>query len=65
MQEAKKEGKKVRADFKHTGRNRMMYATFKFSNFKEAMTDSGGTIVMENDLENIQEFPAYVNLTIR
>jgi FkbH-like protein len=65
MQEAKKEGKKVRADFKHTGRNRMMYATFKFSNFKEAMTDSGGTIVMENDLENIQEYPAYVNLTIR
>jgi FkbH-like protein len=65
MQEAKKEGKKVRADFKHTGRNRMMYATFKFGNFREVMTYDNGTIVMENNLENIQELPAYVNLTIR
>jgi len=65
MQEAKKEGKKVRADFKHTGRNRMMYATFKFGNFREVMTDNSGTIVMENNLLKIQEFPPYVNLTIR
>jgi len=65
MKEARKDGKSVSADFRHTGRNRMMYVTFKFANFREVMTDSGGTIVMENDLDTIQEFPQYVNLTIR
>ena len=44
MQEARKNGKKVMADFRHTGRNRMMYVTLKFANFKEVRTDSSGTI---------------------
>jgi hypothetical protein len=65
MQEARKDGKSVRADFRHTGRNRMMYVTFKFAGFREVMTDRSGTMVMENDQDTIQEFPPYVNLTIR
>ena len=65
MQEARKNGKRVRADFRHTGRNRTMYVTFKFAGFREVMTDSGGTIVMENDLDTIQEFPPHVTITIQ
>jgi len=64
MQEARKYGKRVKADFRHTGRNRMMYVTFKFANFKEIEDDCSGMIVMENDLEAIQSFPPYVNITI-
>jgi hypothetical protein len=65
MQQAQKSGKKVRADFIHTGRNRVMYVTFKFAGFKELMEDEFGTIVLENDLSSIQEFPPYVNVTLR
>ena len=62
MQEAQKAKKKLRADFRNTGRNRMMYATFKFANFKEVQTDEFGTKLLENDLSLIQEFPPYVNV---
>jgi FkbH-like protein len=65
MQEAKKSGKKVSADFRHTGKNRMMYATFKFANFKESLVDESGTIVLEKDLSSIQEYPPYINITIK
>ena len=65
MQEARKDGKSVRADFRHTGRNRMMYVTFKFAGFREVKTDSGGTIVMENDLDSIQDFPPYVKVKVK
>ncbi|KAA3607729.1 MAG: HAD-IIIC family phosphatase [Candidatus Scalindua sp. AMX11] len=65
MHEAKKFGKRVKADFRHTGRNRMMYITFKFANFKEILVDESGTIVLEKDLSSIQEYPSYINLTIK
>jgi FkbH-like protein len=65
MQEAKKSKKKLRADFRSTGRNRMIYATFKFANFKEVQTDELGTKVLENDLSLIQEFPDYINVTFQ
>jgi FkbH-like protein len=64
MQEARKDSKKVKADFRHTGRNRMMYVTFKFAGFREVITDSSGTIVMENNLDTIQEYPPYVTITL-
>ena len=65
MQEAKKDRKSVRADFRHTGRNRMMYVTFKFAGFREVITDSSGTMVMENDQDTIQEFPPHISITIQ
>jgi len=65
MREARKEGKKVRADFKHTGRNRTMYVTFKFANFREVMTGSKELIIFENNLDAIQKFPPYVNISIK
>jgi len=65
MHKAKKAKKKLRADFRNTGRNRMMYATFKFANFKEVQTDEFGTKLLENDLSLIQEFPPYVNVVFQ
>lgn len=52
----------MRADFRHTGRNRMMYATFKFANFKEIENDTSDIIVLENDLSSIQNFPDYIRI---
>jgi FkbH-like protein len=65
MQQAKKNGKKVRADFIHTGRNRVMYVTFKFAGFEKLKEDESGTIVLENDLSSIQELPPYISVTLR
>ncbi len=64
MQETKRAGKKLIADFKHTGRNRMMYVSYKFANFKEASTDEEGNILLENDLTMIQPFPPYIDVRI-
>ena len=64
MQECKKAGKKLLADFKHTKRNRMMYVSYKFSNFKEVSSDGEGNITFENDLSMIQPFPPYIDVKI-
>jgi len=64
MQECKKDGKKLLADFKHTKRNRMMYVSYKFSNFKEISSDAEGNITFENDLSMIQPFPPYIDVKI-
>lgn len=62
MQEAKKAGKILRADFKDTGRNRMMNVSFRFANFKEIYSDGKGNYVLENNLSQIQEFPSYIDI---
>ncbi len=62
MQEAKKAGKRLRADFKKTGRNEQMYITLKFANFHEIESGKKGMIILENDLSFIQKIPAYINL---
>jgi len=64
MQEAKRAGKVLRADFRQTDRNRMMYVSYKFSNFKELSSDGKGNIVFENDLSMIQPFPPYIDIKI-
>jgi len=65
MQEAKKTGKQLRVDFKKTDRNRMMYITFKFANFREIQSDEAGHILLENDLTVIQGLPPYIDLTVQ
>jgi FkbH-like protein len=65
MQEAKKSGKKVRSDFRHTGKNRVMFVTFKFADFKDVSWDESGTLLLENELTAIQEFPPYVHVTVK
>lgn len=62
MQECKKAGKKLLADFKRTDRNRMMYVSYKFANFREISSDEDGVILFENDLSIIQPFPPYIEI---
>ncbi|MBL6449327.1 HAD-IIIC family phosphatase [Fulvivirga sp. 29W222] len=64
MNQAKSEGKKLRADFKQTDRNKMMYVTYRFSNFSELENDGQGNIVFENDLTQIQPFPHYIKVEL-
>ena len=64
MNKAKQSGKKLRADFKRTGRNRPMYITFKMSNFKEAGANPGDDVVLENDLSFIPLYPPYLQLSV-
>lgn len=60
MQLTKKAGKKLLADFKHTGRNKRMYISYKFGNFKEVSSDDDGNVLFENDLSMIMPFPPYI-----
>jgi FkbH-like protein len=65
MKEAKKAGKKLKADFRDTGRNRMTYITFMFANFKKAELKDDGSMILENDLSIVQDFPPYIDVIIR
>jgi FkbH-like protein len=62
MSEAKKAGKKLMADFKKTDRNRMMFITFKFANFKIVENKGSEVMILENDLSFIQKIPPYINV---
>ena len=63
MQQAKAAGAKLQAHFIPNGRNRMMYATYKFGGFRE-VGQTGDLIIFEHDLSKIQNFPAYVDVRI-
>lgn len=63
MEQAKAAGVPLRAEFKHNGRNRMMYITYKFGGFRE-VAQNGDIIVFEHDLKDLQPFPSYVHVTI-
>lgn len=58
---AKENNVKVRAEFVPTDRNRMMYITYKFAGFED-IDGLGNIKYLENKLDNIQEFPKYINL---
>jgi FkbH-like protein len=62
MQQAFKDGKKLKAHFRQTGRNRMMYITYRFANFRETENDGNGNILFENDLTQLPPFPPYVSV---
>ncbi|MCP4220473.1 MAG: HAD-IIIC family phosphatase [bacterium] len=64
MQQTKKAGKKLLADFRKTDRNRQMFIGYKFANFKEVSSDDEGHILFENDLSVIQPFPPYIEVDI-
>lgn len=63
MKLAKENNIKLRAEFVKTNHNRMMYITYKFSGFKEIKED-GDTVIFENDLELIQDFPKHIKIDI-
>lgn len=64
MQETKKAGKELLADFRKTDRNRQMYVTYRFANFTELETGNDGFILFKNDLSLIQKFPGYIDIRI-
>jgi FkbH-like protein len=64
MKEAQKVGKKLKADFRDTGKNRMTYITFMFANFKKAESKDAGSMILENDLSIVQDFPSYIDVII-
>ncbi len=65
MQQAKQANKRLLADFKNTERNKMMYVSYRFSNFKEIAKAEDGFVILENDLTTIQKFPPYIELLVR
>ncbi len=64
MQQAKQAGKRLLADFKNTERNKMMYVSYRFSNFKEVSKEEDGFVILENDLTQIQKFPPYIDVLV-
>ncbi len=64
MKQAAAAGKKLRADFRRTERNRQMLVTLQFGNFKEISRDGDGSILFENDLSVIQDYPSYFKLAL-
>ncbi len=57
--------KKVRltAEFKHTDKNRLMYATYKFAGFKD-IEEKNGVSLLEYDFNINTSFPDYIELEI-
>lgn len=64
METARRNGARLRAEFKTTDRNRMMLVTYKFANFREVERD-GSLRLLEHDLETIPPVPAYVTMRVR
>ena len=61
MNMAKEAGKKLRAEFVHTDRNRMMYLTYKLAGFKE-LEERDSVSFLESDLSYTQSYPDYLKL---
>ena len=61
MHQAKCKAVKLRAEFVHNDRNRMMYVTYKFNGFYE-VSDNNGLVLLENDPEKIPPYPPYITV---
>jgi FkbH-like protein len=60
---AKEANVPLRAEFISNSRNRMMYVTYKFGNFR-VVEEIGDLTVFENDCSRIQDFPPYIDVEI-
>ncbi len=60
-QQAKEAGVALQAEFVETGRNRMMYVTYKFAGFEEK-EETDGVTLLENDLSAIPDLPNYFTI---
>lgn len=59
--EARRNNVRLCAEFINTDVNRMMYMTYKFAGFNE-ISETGNSVVFENDLTQIQAFPEYMKV---
>ena len=60
---ARAAGVTVCAEFIRTDRNRMMYITYRFANFK-VLREDGDLLLLENDCSVVQDFPPYAKVTV-
>jgi FkbH-like protein len=60
-EEARKKGVRLFAEMIQNDKNRQMYITYRFTNFKEKEKQNG-KIILENDLTQIQTLQPYVKL---
>jgi len=56
---ARRNGVKLRAEFVDTGRNRLMYVTYKMHGFQEIAAQASD-ILLEHDLTSIRAYPSHV-----
>lgn len=61
INEARRNNKKLRAQFIPTNRNRIMYITYKFNGFTEAGNE-GDVVIFEADMSHERTIPDYVKL---
>lgn len=64
MREARKQGKQMLADFKDTGKNRMMNISYRFAGFQLRSTDEDGNVLFYHDLQQAVEFPDYIEVCV-
>ncbi|MBN1294823.1 MAG: HAD-IIIC family phosphatase [Candidatus Latescibacteria bacterium] len=62
IRKALDEGKKLQADFVETGRNRMMYVTYRFGGFREIETDGKKSLLHYEEGGPYPGFPDYVEV---
>ncbi len=62
-EQASAAGVALRARFRPTDRNRMMYVTYRFAGFQE-IGEENGVSILENDLSSIPPFPGYLKMEI-
>jgi FkbH-like protein len=60
---ARAKGVTLRAEFMQTEVNRMMYMTYKFTNFREVKKE-GDLVLFENDLSHVIENPKYLKIRL-
>ncbi|MBU0485475.1 MAG: HAD-IIIC family phosphatase [Proteobacteria bacterium] len=61
--ETRNKGLRLLAEIIPNERNRMMYITYKFAQFKE-IEKQGDLVILENDQSQIQDYPDYVKVEI-
>jgi FkbH-like protein len=63
MRTARDQHVRLCADFVPTSRNRVMYVTYRFAGFQEA-GERDGISVLESDLGQVQDVPAYLRVRL-
>ena len=63
LEQARRAGVSLRAEFVHNDRNRMMWITYKFAGFRE-VTKVGERLVLEHELHRIPAPPTFVRLQV-
>lgn len=64
MRLARGQGRRLRAEFLPTDRNRIMYVTYKFAGFQE-IGKRDDVVILESDLTALQPVPGHLTLRVR